>query len=80
MPKNSIVSHSLVPKNIFQNNVPCVLLFEKKCYGEECRWGGMEALGREVQNMSKYLTIMNIIIYICIYIHIYVYTYFKYTL
>ena len=43
MPKNSIVSHSLVPKNIFQNNVPCVLLFEKKCYGEECRWGGMEA-------------------------------------
>ena len=72
MPKDSIVSHSLVPKNIFQNNIPCVLLFEKKFYGEECRWGGMEAWGREVQNMSKYLTIMNIIIYIYIYMYIHI--------
>ena len=35
VPKDSIVHHSLVPKNIFQNNVPCTLSFEKKCYGEE---------------------------------------------
>lgn len=53
MPKDSIVHHSLVPKNIFQNNVPCTLSFEKKCYGEEYRWGGMEVWGREVQNMSS---------------------------
>ena len=43
----------------------CVLLFKKKCYGEESRWGGIEAVVGEVQ---KYEQVFNYYEYHYIYI------------